>query len=64
MTDRPVERQSEAEDDGIQETIEVLVREGRTFPPPADFTAEAVIRDRSVYDEADRDYEGFWLRRA
>ena len=64
MTDRPVERQSEAEDDGIQETIEVLVREGRTFPPPADFTAQAVIRDRSVYDEADRDYEGFWLRRA
>jgi acetyl-CoA synthetase len=64
MTDRPVERQSEAEDDGIQETIQVLVREGRTFPPPADFTAQAVIKDRSVYDEADRDYEGFWLRRA
>jgi acetyl-CoA synthetase len=64
MTDRPVESQSEAEDDGIQETIQVLVQEGRTFPPPADFTAQAVIKDRSVYDEADRDYEGFWLRRA
>ena len=64
MTDRAVESQAGAEDDGIQETIQVLVREGRTFPPPADFTAQAVIKDRSVYDEADRDYEGFWLRRA
>ncbi len=64
MIDRPVESQSEAEGDGVQETIQVLVREGRVFPPPADFTAQAVIRDRSVYEEADRDYEGFWLRRA
>ena len=46
------------------ETISVLVREGRTFPPLPEFTAQAIIKDTSVYDEAERDFEGFWLRRA
>src|SRR6266516_4869362 len=46
------------------DTISVLVREGRTFPPPPEFTAQAIIKDGSVYEEAERDYEGFWLRRA
>jgi acetyl-CoA synthetase len=44
--------------------IEVLVRENRTFPPPEHFVAQAVINDPSVYEEAERDYEGFWLARA
>ena len=44
--------------------IEVLVREGRTFPPSEEFVAQALIKERSVYEEADRDYEGFWLERA
>jgi acetyl-CoA synthetase len=44
--------------------IEVLVREGRTFPPSEEFVAQALIKDRSVYEEAERDYEGFWLERA
>jgi len=45
-------------------TIEVLVQEGRTFPPPADFKAQAIIKDESVYDAAEKDYDGFWLQRA
>ncbi|MQA72952.1 MAG: acetate--CoA ligase [Solirubrobacterales bacterium] len=44
--------------------IEVLVREGRTFPPSDDFVAQALIKDASVYEDAERDYEGFWLERA
>src|SRR3954454_9895883 len=53
-----------APEERVMAAIEVLVREGRTFPPPEDFVAQALINDPSIYDEADRDYEGFWLRRA
>ena len=48
----------------VSDTISVLVREGRTFPPSPEFVAQALIKDNSVYEEAERDYEGFWLRRA
>ncbi len=61
MADDPAVQLS---DQDIPDTIEVLVREGRTFPPPPEFTAQAIIKDDSVYREAEEDYEGFWLRRA
>ncbi len=45
-------------------TIEALLAEGRTFPPPPEFKKNARIVDAEVYDEAERDYEGFWARQA
>ena len=45
-------------------TIEDYLREERTFPPPASFTADALVTDRSLYDEADADFEAFWARQA
>jgi acetyl-CoA synthetase len=39
-----------------------LLREERTFPPPPEFRARAVVRDESLYAEADRDPEAFWAR--
>ena len=48
----------------VAAAIEVLLEEGRTFPPPPEFTAQALIKDDSVYEEAERDFEGFWLQRA
>jgi len=39
-----------------------LLREDRTFPPPAAFRARAVVRDESVYAEAERDPEAFWAK--
>jgi acetyl-CoA synthetase len=45
-------------------TIEALLAEGRTFPPPPDFKKTALITDAEIYDEAERDFEGFWARQA
>lgn len=45
-------------------TIEALLREERTFPPPASFQRSAVLRDKQIYDTAARDLEGFWARAA
>jgi acetyl-CoA synthetase len=47
-----------------QAAIEALLDEKRTFPPSADFRAQAVIGDDSVYREAEEDFEAFWSRRA
>jgi len=45
-------------------TIENYLTEDRTFPPPAEFAAAALVSDRSLYDEADADPEAFWARQA
>ena len=44
--------------------IEVVSDETRTFPPPAAFKKDALVVDTSLYDEAARDYQGFWARQA
>jgi acetyl-CoA synthetase len=38
--------------------------EERTFPPSPEFAAAALANDRSLWDEADADYESFWARQA
>ncbi|MBM3671580.1 MAG: acetate--CoA ligase [Actinobacteria bacterium] len=48
----------------MPETIESLLAEGRTFPPPKDFKADALVVDAEIYDEADTDTEGFWAQAA
>ncbi|MFN8039513.1 MAG: acetate--CoA ligase [Acidimicrobiales bacterium] len=45
-------------------TIEDYFVEDRTFPPSAEFTAQALVTDRSLYDEAAADLEAFWARQA
>ena len=42
--------------------FEALLQEDRTYPPPAEFVANANVADPSVYDEARRDPEAFWAR--
>jgi acetyl-CoA synthetase len=37
-----------------------LLREDRTFAPPADFRARAHVRDEDIYARAERDPEAFW----
>src|SRR5436305_15071358 len=45
-------------------SIDVFGLEDRTFPPPDDFAANALLSDRSLYEEADRDVEAFWAKQA
>ena len=47
----------------MAETLSALLQEGRTFPPPAAFAKHALVTDASVYDDAERDWHGFWARR-
>ncbi len=48
----------------MSETIGVFEVENRVFPPPEHFAGQANAGDRSMYDEADADYEAFWARQA
>ncbi|HEX5397376.1 MAG TPA: acetate--CoA ligase [Candidatus Limnocylindria bacterium] len=43
-------------------TIENLLREERTFPPPADFKANALLSDASIYDQTatEEGFRAFW----
>jgi len=44
--------------------IENLFSEARTFPPPDEFKADALVKDRSLHEQAERDLEGFWAEQA
>ncbi|MST31875.1 acetate--CoA ligase [Acidimicrobiaceae bacterium USS-CC1] len=44
--------------------IEALYLESRTFPPPAEFKAQALVTQAAVYDEAEADWQGYWARQA
>ncbi len=46
------------------EAIEGLLHEDRHFPPPAGFTASAVVRDDALHAAAAADPEGFWAGQA
>jgi acetyl-CoA synthetase len=45
-------------------TIEDYFEEDRTFPPPEGLAAAALTADRSLFDRADADFEGFWADQA
>jgi acetyl-CoA synthetase len=48
------------ETEHAQAAIEALLDEARTFPPPEEFRASALIGDDAIYRRADDDCEGFW----
>src|ERR1700758_4772658 len=43
-------------------TIEAMLDERRTFPPPREFKSRATVRDDAAYREAAADLEGFWAK--
>src|SRR5471032_2684633 len=42
--------------------IDDLLREDRTFPPPPEFRANAIVKDDAIYAEAAGDPDAFWAR--
>lgn len=44
--------------------IEDFYSEDRTFPPSPEVKERALVKDSSLYQEADADYEAFWARQA
>jgi acetyl-CoA synthetase len=50
-------------DHSASHEIENLLAERRTYPPSPDFAAQANA-SAELYDEAERDFEGFWARLA
>ncbi len=47
----------------MADTLANLLKEERTFPPPPEFTAQANAKP-GVYEEAEADWKGFWMRQA
>jgi len=45
-------------------TIEAYQLEDRTFPPSEAFKEDALVVGTDMYDEAERDWQGFWARQA
>ena len=49
--------------ESVERQLEALL-EVEKFPPPDDFRSKALVTDDSMYEEAERDLEGFWARQA
>lgn len=45
-------------------TIDALLEEARVFEPPKEFTAQANVKDNSLYEMAKQDREQFWATMA
>ena len=52
-----------AEQTSLSNRLEELLEQER-FEPPAEFAERALIDDPAIYEEAERDPEGFWARQA
>jgi acetyl-CoA synthetase len=48
----------------VEKTIEALLQERRVFEPPEAFAEQANASDRSIYEEAERDPDGWWASQA
>jgi len=48
----------------VEKTIDALLQERRTFEPPKEFTEQANASDPAIYEEAERDPEGWWESQA
>ena len=50
--------------DAGRAAIDDFYLEERVFPPPEGFVDQAVVADRSMFEQAGADMEGFWAEQA
>ena len=55
--------QTESHDHSLEEELGSLL-DVETFDPPAEFREHALLNDPSVYEEAERDWQGWWAKQA
>ncbi len=48
----------------MTEALEALLQEGRTFAPSDAFRKQSLVTGTDLYDDAERDWQGFWARQA
>ena len=48
----------------MTEALEALLQEGRTFAPSDAFRKQSLVSGTDIYDDAERDWQGFWARQA
>ena len=48
----------------VQQNISALLSENRVFDPSEEFRTRAIVQDRTAYERADADPEGFWAEQA
>ena len=48
--------------DETHSQIDALLKEDREFPPSPEFAAAAHVSDPAIYEQADKDPEGFWAK--
>ncbi len=54
---------TEVTTENLEKRLESLLEIER-FPPPEEFRKRALVTDESMYEEAERDLQGFWSRQA
>ncbi|HXQ58547.1 MAG TPA: acetate--CoA ligase [Acidimicrobiales bacterium] len=64
MSDTAHEQPAAPGQSGSGAAISDFLLEERRFPPPEGFAATAVVKDRSLYEAAESDPEGFWAEQA
>src|SRR3954454_7128277 len=62
--DRGEFRVANQADSAPGKAIDDLSSENRRFPPSLAFKQQAWVTDTSLYDEGQRDWQGFWARQA
>ncbi len=60
----PGSRYLQVMSESTEPTLDALLSEDRTFPPPASFVERSLLSGRRFHDEASADRVGFWARQS